>query len=155
MTPYERLYKEKPNFANVPEWGQQVWVYNSTGSKLDARALQARWVDYDTDRYACPSSILARQELHFSRTECEARLANDSHQLYHQATRLRWHLRRHLLHLRLPPNSLRHNISKTRIGVIAKLKFCRCYSTALSVVPFWDCFRFVFLQYLWSPDHDA
>jgi hypothetical protein len=25
---------------------------------------------------------------------------------------------------------------------------------ALAVVPFWDRFRFVFLQYLWSPDHD-
>ena len=36
VTPYECLYKEKPNLANVLEWGQQVWVYNSTGSKLDA-----------------------------------------------------------------------------------------------------------------------
>jgi hypothetical protein len=49
VTPYERLYGEKPNLANVPEWGQNVWVYNPQGSKLDARALQARWVGFDRD----------------------------------------------------------------------------------------------------------
>src|SRR6266849_7061538 len=49
MTPYEKLYGEKPNLANVPEWGQQVWVYNPAGSKLDARALQAQWVGYNAD----------------------------------------------------------------------------------------------------------
>ena len=41
VTPYERLYNEKPNLANMPEWGQQVWIYNPSGGKLDARALQA------------------------------------------------------------------------------------------------------------------
>ena len=41
VTPYEQLYSEKPNFVNVPEWGQQVWVYNPSGTKLDAQALQA------------------------------------------------------------------------------------------------------------------
>jgi len=41
VTPYERLYGRKPNLANVPEWGQTVWVHNPTGSKLDARATQA------------------------------------------------------------------------------------------------------------------
>jgi transposase InsO family protein len=35
-TPHERLYNEKPNLGNVPEWGQAVWVYNPDGSKLDA-----------------------------------------------------------------------------------------------------------------------
>ena len=49
VTPFEKLYGQKPNLANVPEWGQQVWVYNAAGSKLDARALQARWVGYDAD----------------------------------------------------------------------------------------------------------
>ena len=49
VTPYEKLYKMKPNLANVPEWGQSVWVYNPDGSKLDARAKQARWVGYDAD----------------------------------------------------------------------------------------------------------
>ena len=40
-TPYEQLYSKKPNLANIPEWGQQVWVYNPSGSKLNARATQA------------------------------------------------------------------------------------------------------------------
>jgi len=34
-TPYEKLYGSKPNLAGVPEWGQQVWVHNHQGSKLD------------------------------------------------------------------------------------------------------------------------
>jgi transposase InsO family protein len=49
VTPYERLYNEVPNLGGVPEWGQHVWVYNATGSKLDARANQARWVGYNAD----------------------------------------------------------------------------------------------------------
>ena len=49
VTPYERLYSEKPNFTNVPEWGQQVWVYNPSSTKLDTQALQAQWVGYDAD----------------------------------------------------------------------------------------------------------
>ena len=36
ITPYERLYGQKPNLGSVPEWGQYVWVHNATGSKLDA-----------------------------------------------------------------------------------------------------------------------
>jgi hypothetical protein len=48
-TPYEKLYGEKPNFMDVPEWGETVWVHTKKGSKLDARGLQARWVGYDTD----------------------------------------------------------------------------------------------------------
>ena len=35
ITPYERLYREKSNLANVPEWRQRVWVYNASGTKLD------------------------------------------------------------------------------------------------------------------------
>jgi hypothetical protein len=49
VTPYECLYGEKPNFANLPEWGQDVWVYSPAGSKLDARAKQFRWIGYDAD----------------------------------------------------------------------------------------------------------
>ena len=36
VTPYEKLYKEKPNLGNVPEWGQSVWVHYPSRSKLDA-----------------------------------------------------------------------------------------------------------------------
>ena len=49
QTPCKRLYKTKPNFAGVPEWGQEIWVYNPVGTKLDARAKQARWVGYDAN----------------------------------------------------------------------------------------------------------
>jgi len=36
VTPYEKLYKEKPNLGKVPKWGQSVWVHNPSRSKLDA-----------------------------------------------------------------------------------------------------------------------
>ncbi len=40
-TPYEQLYGQKLNLTNMPEWGQQVWVHNPSGSKLDAQVVQA------------------------------------------------------------------------------------------------------------------
>ena len=49
VTPFERLYGSKPDLGGVPEWGQRVWVHNDKGSKLDARALEARWVGFDRD----------------------------------------------------------------------------------------------------------
>ncbi len=48
-TPYERLTGQKPNLAGVPEWGQRVWVHSDSGTKLDGRASEARWVGYDED----------------------------------------------------------------------------------------------------------
>jgi hypothetical protein len=48
-TPYERLYKSKPDLSGVPEWGQKVWVHSPGGSKLDARAVEGRWVGFDRD----------------------------------------------------------------------------------------------------------
>jgi len=48
-TPYERLYKTKPDLSGVPEWGQKVWVHSPGGSKLDARAIEGRWVGFDRD----------------------------------------------------------------------------------------------------------
>jgi len=47
MTPFEKLYGEKPNLAGLPEWGQITWVHNTTGSKLDACAKRAQWVGFD------------------------------------------------------------------------------------------------------------
>ena len=43
VTPYKRLYGTKPHLAGLPEWGQWVWVHDSSGSKLDTWATQARW----------------------------------------------------------------------------------------------------------------
>ena len=48
-TPYERLYKSKPDLSGVPEWGQKVWVHSPGRSKLDARAIEGRWVGFDHD----------------------------------------------------------------------------------------------------------
>ena len=49
VTPFERLYGQKPNLGGVPEWGQRVWVHDDTGSKLDARANEAHWIGFDSD----------------------------------------------------------------------------------------------------------
>ena len=49
VTPYERLYGDKPNLGGVPEWGQRIWVHDDAGSKLDARGNEARWVGFDGD----------------------------------------------------------------------------------------------------------
>jgi hypothetical protein len=49
VTPFEQLYSSKPDLAGVLEWGQRVWVHNDKGSKLDAQALEARWVGFDKD----------------------------------------------------------------------------------------------------------
>ena len=67
VAPYERDFIERPNIANAPEWGQQVWVYNTSGAKSDAVEVevtvepQARWARYD-------ANIFSSQNFHFSRT---------------------------------------------------------------------------------------
>ena len=47
--PYEMLYSDKLDLSHTPVWGQSVWVHSATGSKLDARGLEACWVGYDTN----------------------------------------------------------------------------------------------------------
>ena len=49
VTPYEELYGSKPDLSGVPEWGRPVWVHLDSGSKLDGRAVEARWVGFDGD----------------------------------------------------------------------------------------------------------
>jgi hypothetical protein len=49
ITPYKSLYSTKPDLSGIPVWGQSVWVYSSSGSKLDARGLEARWIRFDAD----------------------------------------------------------------------------------------------------------
>ena len=76
VTPYERLYGEKPNLASVPEWGQRVWVHNDAGSKLDARAIEGHWVGYDKDNthahriyIASKNSIAVERNVRFAPTD--------------------------------------------------------------------------------------
>ena len=49
ITPYEWLHRHKPNLGGVLEWGQQVWVHNSKGTKLDAHGVVGHWVGYNRD----------------------------------------------------------------------------------------------------------
>ena len=46
-TPYEMLYGKKPNLKNLHEWGTEVWVHTTEGSKLDGRAKVGRWIGFD------------------------------------------------------------------------------------------------------------
>src|SRR6266511_3554817 len=46
-TPLELLTKEKPDLSNVHIWGSQVWVHNTSGSKLDGRVKEGQWVGFD------------------------------------------------------------------------------------------------------------
>jgi len=48
-TPYQHLYGHALNFANLPQWGQVVWVHNPDNSKHDACGTPEHWVGYDTD----------------------------------------------------------------------------------------------------------
>jgi hypothetical protein len=48
VTLYEHLYGEKPNLGGVPKWGQCVWAHNDTGSKLNTRANEARWIGFNS-----------------------------------------------------------------------------------------------------------
>ena len=43
-TPYEMLYEKKPNLRNLHEWGTEVWVHTTEGTKLDGRSKVGRWI---------------------------------------------------------------------------------------------------------------
>jgi hypothetical protein len=46
-TPYEALYKKKPNLNQLREWGCKVWVHTTEGTKLDGRSKIGKWVGFD------------------------------------------------------------------------------------------------------------
>ena len=46
-TPYEMLYNKKPNLKGLYEWGKQVWVHTSKGTKLDGWSKVGKWIGYD------------------------------------------------------------------------------------------------------------
>jgi transposase InsO family protein len=46
-TPYELVYGRKPDLSGLHEWGAPVWVHDATGSKLDGRGRQGRWIGFD------------------------------------------------------------------------------------------------------------
>ena len=48
-TPFEAYHSAKPNLYGLPEFGCKVWVHTTSGSKLDGRAVEGKWVGYDED----------------------------------------------------------------------------------------------------------
>jgi hypothetical protein len=54
-TLFEALYGQPPDLTNLRIWGCPVWVHSPGGSKLDARAKEAKWLGLDVD--ACTHRI--------------------------------------------------------------------------------------------------
>jgi transposase InsO family protein len=46
-TPYEAATGKKPDLSRVREWGSTIWVHNDSGTKLDPRAREGRWIGID------------------------------------------------------------------------------------------------------------
>ena len=47
MTPMEVITGTKPDLSKLLEWGCRVWVHTKENLKLDARAVEGRWVGYN------------------------------------------------------------------------------------------------------------
>ena len=50
-TPFEVLTGSKSDLSNVHPWGCHVWVHDDSGSKLDGRAKEGRWVGLDEESH--------------------------------------------------------------------------------------------------------
>ena len=50
--PFEALFGTPPDLSVAHLWGCKVWVHGDTGSKLDARAHEGRWLGFDIDSWA-------------------------------------------------------------------------------------------------------
>ena len=48
-TPFQMLYKTKPDFSRIFDWGAPIWVHDANSNKLDARGVLGRWVGLDSD----------------------------------------------------------------------------------------------------------
>jgi hypothetical protein len=51
-TPYEALFGAPPNLSELKLWGCPIWVYDTTGVKLNVRVHQAWWIGLDVDMCA-------------------------------------------------------------------------------------------------------
>ena len=51
-TPFEALYGRPPDLSALRTWGTPVLVHNASGSKLNVRAREARWLGLDVDAKA-------------------------------------------------------------------------------------------------------
>ena len=50
-TPYQALFRRAPNLSALQPWGTMVWVHNTDGTKLDARAHEGRGLSFDTESH--------------------------------------------------------------------------------------------------------
>jgi hypothetical protein len=48
-TPYEILTGKKPDLSDLHPWGTRVFVHDTSGSKLEGRAKEGRWVGFDEE----------------------------------------------------------------------------------------------------------
>jgi hypothetical protein len=44
--PYKMVHGSKPDLTDLPEWGANVFVMKTLGNKLDAKAMNGRWLGY-------------------------------------------------------------------------------------------------------------
>ena len=52
-TPFEAAFRKKPNFSNVREWGEKVWVRIEGGTKFGGRVQEGRWLGIDERSNGC------------------------------------------------------------------------------------------------------
>jgi hypothetical protein len=72
---HEALTGSKPDLSNLREWGSKVWVHNLSGSKLNGRAKEVRWVGFNMESKA---SCVYWPEKHSIRFDKEAVLVPGS-----------------------------------------------------------------------------
>jgi len=47
MTPYEAVFRRKPDLWNVHEWGKKVWVWIEGSDKLGGHVHEGHWMGID------------------------------------------------------------------------------------------------------------
>ena len=51
MTPWQALYGTPPDLLRLKCFGEKVWVHDPTGSKLDPRPREGRWIGLDVESH--------------------------------------------------------------------------------------------------------
>ena len=75
MTPWQALYGTPPDLSRLKRFGEKVWVHDPTGSKLDPRAREGRWIGLDVEshghRVYWPSnkSVSVERSVYFAAAE--------------------------------------------------------------------------------------
>jgi hypothetical protein len=81
-TPHEILTGKKPDLSNIHPWGTRVWVHDTSGSKLDGRAKEGRWVGFDEESrghrvyWENKRSVTVERSVTFVPDEADIRIGN-------------------------------------------------------------------------------